>query len=65
MDRPRCDSRQQNGITPQAKSTNGHAITVTDRNGVVTVSGLAADVTIERIAAGLNEQGTDRSRKRA
>jgi len=28
------------------KSTNGHAITVTDHNGVVTVSGLAADVTI-------------------
>ena len=33
-------------------STNGDAITVTDNNGVVTVSGLASDVTISNFEAG-------------
>jgi hypothetical protein len=32
-------------------STNGHPITVADNNGVVTVSGLASDVTISNFAA--------------
>jgi hypothetical protein len=38
--------------TVSIKSTNGNAITVTDHNGVVTVSGLAADVTISNFEVG-------------
>ena len=37
------------------RSTNGHAITVTDHNGVVTVSGLGADVTISNFGTNPNE----------
>ena len=38
--------------TVNINSTNGHAITFTDNNGVVTVSGLASDVTISNFEAG-------------
>ena len=37
--------------TVTINATNGHAITVTDNNGVVTVSGLASDVTISNFEA--------------
>ena len=38
--------------TVNINSTNGQAITFTDNNGVVTVSGLASDVTISNFEAG-------------
>jgi hypothetical protein len=37
--------------TVNINSTNGHAITATEKNGVVTVSGLASDVTISNFGA--------------
>ena len=36
-------------------ATNGHAITAVDNNGVVTVSGLASDVTISNFEANLDQ----------
>ena len=36
-------------------STNGQTITVTDKNGVVTVSGLASDVTLSNFEAGRDQ----------
>ena len=38
--------------TVSIKTTNGDAITATEKNGVVTVSGLASDVTISNFEAG-------------
>ena len=41
--------------TVSINATNGHAITVTDHNGVVTVSGLASTVTISNFEAGIDQ----------
>jgi hypothetical protein len=40
-------------------STNGQTITVTDKNGVVTVSGLASDVTLSNFEAGRDQLSID------
>ena len=40
--------------TVAIKSTPGHAITATDKNGMVTVSDLASDVTISNFGAGVD-----------
>jgi hypothetical protein len=41
--------------TVSINATNGHAITVADNNGVVSVSGLASDVTISNFEANLDQ----------
>jgi hypothetical protein len=48
-----ADGRGDDGVADKVSinSTNGHAITATDKNGVVTVSGLASDVTISNFGA--------------
>jgi Ca2+-binding RTX toxin-like protein len=44
-----------NADTVSIYATNGHAITVADNNGVVTVSGLASDVTISNFETNLDQ----------
>jgi hemolysin type calcium-binding protein len=45
-------AEDQAADTVSIKTTNGDAITATEKNGVVTVSGLASDVTISNFEAG-------------